>query len=107
MLVKEIMQYGATTIAPDESVDRVMKLMTHHRIRHVPELRGGKLVAIVSIGDIVKHRLEIWSLRRTCYVMFTTPRVDGLGEKARGCPHMAHLGQHDRAAGMGIIACHR
>jgi predicted transcriptional regulator len=58
MLVKEIMQYGATTIAPDESVDRVMKLMTHHRIRHVPVLRGGKLVGIVSIGDIVKHRLE-------------------------------------------------
>src|SRR5215475_14950588 len=41
MLVKEIMQYGATTVSPGESVDRVMKLMTHHRVRHVPVLRDG------------------------------------------------------------------
>ena len=58
MLVKEVMQYGVTTVSPEESVDRVMKLMTHHRVRHMPVLRGGKLVGIVSIGDIVKHRLE-------------------------------------------------
>ena len=56
--VKEIMQYGVTTVSPDESVDRVMKLMTHHRVRHMPVLRGGKLAGIVSIGDVVKHRLE-------------------------------------------------
>jgi CBS domain-containing protein len=58
MPVKEIMQYGVTTVSPDESVNRVMNLMTHHRVRHMPVLRGGKLVGIVSIGDVVKHRLE-------------------------------------------------
>jgi CBS domain-containing protein len=58
MLVKEIMQYGVTTVSPDESVNRVMNLMTHHRVRHMPVLRDGKLVGIVSIGDVVKHRLE-------------------------------------------------
>ena len=58
MPVKEIMQYGVTTVSPDESVHRVMKLMTHHRVRHMPVLRGGKLAGIVSIGDVVKHRLE-------------------------------------------------
>jgi CBS domain-containing protein len=58
MRVKEVMQYGLTTVSPDESVNRVMTLMTHHRVRHMPVLRGGKLVGIVSIGDIVKHRLE-------------------------------------------------
>ena len=58
MLVKEIMQCGVTTVSPDESVNRVMKLMTHHRVRHVPVLRDGKLVGIVSIGDVVKQRLE-------------------------------------------------
>jgi CBS domain-containing protein len=58
MPVKEIMQYGVTTVSPDESVNRVMKLMTHHRVRHMPVLRGGKLAGIVSIGDVVKHRLE-------------------------------------------------
>jgi CBS domain-containing protein len=58
MPVKEIMQYGVTTVSPDESVNRVMRLMTHHRVRHMPVLRGGKLAGIVSIGDIVKYRLE-------------------------------------------------
>ena len=58
MPVKEIMQYGVTTVSPDESVKRVMSLMTHHRVRHMPVLRGGKLAGIVSIGDVVKHRLD-------------------------------------------------
>jgi CBS domain-containing protein len=58
ILVKEVMQYGVTTISPDESVNRVMNLMTHHRVRHMPVLRGGKLAGIVSIGDIVKYRLQ-------------------------------------------------
>ncbi len=58
MLVREIMQYGATTVSPDESVNRVMNLMTHYRVRHILVLRGGELAGIVSIGDIVKPRLE-------------------------------------------------
>jgi len=58
MLVKDIMQYGLTSVSPDESVNHVMKLMTQHRVRHMPVLRGGTLVGIVSIGDVVKHRLE-------------------------------------------------
>ena len=56
--VKEIMQCGVPSVSPDESVNRVMNLMTHRRVRHMPVLRGGKLVGIVSIGDVVKHRLE-------------------------------------------------
>jgi CBS domain-containing protein len=58
MPVKQIMKYGATTVPPDESVNRVMNLMTQHRVRHVLVLRGGELAGIVSIGDVVKHRLE-------------------------------------------------
>ena len=58
MPVKEIMQYGATTVSPDESVNRLMHLMTHHRVRHMPVLRGGKLAGIISIGDVVKYRLD-------------------------------------------------
>ena len=58
MPVKEIVQYGVTTVSPDASVDRVMNLMTRHRVRHMPVLRGGKLAGIVSIGDVVKYRLE-------------------------------------------------
>jgi CBS domain-containing protein len=58
MLVKDVMQYGVTAVAPDESVNRVMNLMTHHRVRHLPVMRDGKLAGLVSIGDVVKYRLE-------------------------------------------------
>ena len=54
MTVNEIMRYGAITVSPDESVNRVMKLMTHHRVRHMPLLENGKLAGLISIGDIVK-----------------------------------------------------
>jgi predicted transcriptional regulator len=58
MPVKEIMRYGVITVSPDESVSRLMHLMTRHRVRHMPVLRDGKLAGIISIGDVVKHRLE-------------------------------------------------
>ena len=45
------------TVSPEESVNRVMKLMTHHRVRHMPVLRDGKLAGIISIGNVVKYRL--------------------------------------------------
>ena len=56
--VKEIMQHGVITVSPDESVSRVMQLMTRHRVRHMPVLRDGNLAGIFCIGDVVKHRLE-------------------------------------------------
>ena len=58
MPVKEIMRHGVITVSPEESVNRVMKLMTHHRVRHMPVLRDGKLAGIISIGDVVKYRLD-------------------------------------------------
>lgn len=57
MRVKDIMKYGAVTIKPDDSLEHVMRLMTRHRVRHMPVLRDGKLAGIISIGDVVKHRL--------------------------------------------------
>jgi CBS domain-containing protein len=56
--VKEIMRRGVITVSPDESVTRVMNLMTRHRVRHIPVVRDGQLAGIVSIGDVVKHRLD-------------------------------------------------
>ena len=58
MRVKEIMQYSVITVSPDESVNRVMSLMTRHRVRHMPVLRDGKLAGVISIGDVVRHRLN-------------------------------------------------
>ena len=42
---------------PGESVDTLMERMTDRRIRHLPVVRGGKLVGIVSIGDLVKSKI--------------------------------------------------
>jgi CBS domain-containing protein len=46
------------TVSPEETTKRVMHLMTHSRIRHLPVMENGRLVGIVSAGDIVKYRLE-------------------------------------------------
>ncbi len=43
---------------PNETVDELMSRMTDRRIRHLPVLRDGKLVGIVSIGDLVKRKIE-------------------------------------------------
>lgn len=44
--------------SPEDSIIHVMKLMTQKRIRHLPVKKGDQLVGIVSIGDLLKHRLD-------------------------------------------------
>jgi CBS domain-containing protein len=46
------------TVAPEETTKRVMQLMTRSHIRHLPVMENGQLAGIVSVGDIVKYRLE-------------------------------------------------
>jgi CBS domain-containing protein len=46
------------TCRPDSSVHDLAQLMTDRRVRHVPVVDGGVLVGIVSIGDVVKARLD-------------------------------------------------
>jgi len=58
MAVRDIMRHGLVTVAPEDDLNRVMKLMTRHRVRHMPVLRDGKLCGIISIGDVVNHRLD-------------------------------------------------
>jgi CBS domain-containing protein len=58
MQVKDITTHGLITASLEDDVTHVMRLMTRHRIRHMPVLRNGKLAGIISIGDVVKHRLD-------------------------------------------------
>jgi CBS domain-containing protein len=52
-LVKEILSPKVVSVPPEESVEECMRLMTEHRIRHLPVLQNGELVGIISIGDLV------------------------------------------------------
>ena len=56
--VSRIMTHKVETAGPDASVDQVLSTMTNKRFRHIPVVRGGKLVGIVSIGDMVKAMLQ-------------------------------------------------
>jgi len=58
MAVQDLVTHAIITVAPADNLKRAMSLMTHHRVRHLLVMVDGKLVGIVSIGDIVKHRLE-------------------------------------------------
>jgi CBS domain-containing protein len=69
--VSEIMTASVRTADPHDTVDDLMKLMTEHRIRHVPVVVDGGLHGIVSIGDVVKSRigeLEFEREQLTSYV---------------------------------------
>ncbi|GAB2750269.1 CBS domain-containing protein [Amycolatopsis magusensis] len=56
--VSEIMTTLVATCTPEDSVDHLSVVMTERRIRHVPVVVDGRLAGIVSIGDVVKTRLN-------------------------------------------------
>ncbi len=56
--VGDIMTSDVHTCEPDVAIDDLMRLMTDRRVRHVPVVRDGALAGIVSIGDVVKHRID-------------------------------------------------
>lgn len=58
MPIQDVVTQATITVAPDDTLRRAMSLMTHHRVRHLLVIANSKLVGIVSIGDVVKHRLE-------------------------------------------------
>jgi CBS domain-containing protein len=56
--VWQIMTSEVVTVSPDEAVHRCMEIMTEKRIRHLPVVEKGKLIGIISIGDLVKAVIE-------------------------------------------------
>lgn len=52
--VKEIMTSGVYYVDPETTTQECLALMTKNRIRHLPVIRDGKLIGVVSIGDVVK-----------------------------------------------------
>lgn len=56
--VSEVMTAPAITVSPSESVLGALVLMTRRRIRHLPVVEGGACIGFISIGDLVKYRIE-------------------------------------------------
>jgi CBS domain-containing protein len=55
--VSSIMTRNVVTCTEGDTIDELMAAMTQHRFRHMPVLDDGRLVGIVSIGDVVKHHV--------------------------------------------------
>jgi CBS domain-containing protein len=56
--VWQIMSSPVVTVSPDEDVRQCMALMTDRRIRHLPVVEGGRMVGVISIGDLVRAVIE-------------------------------------------------
>jgi CBS domain-containing protein len=56
--VREIMTAPVVTASPEQTVDDAMRLMTNGRFRHLPIVQAGRVVGVVSIGDLVKSVIE-------------------------------------------------
>ena len=52
------MTSSVETCTPRDTESELMSLMTEHRVRHLPVVEAGKLGGMISIGDVVKHRIE-------------------------------------------------
>lgn len=72
--VAELMTHGVVTCTPDDTLAHIAKVMTQRRIRHLPVVEGRNLVGIVSIGDVVKHRLAELELEANVLRDYATVR---------------------------------
>jgi CBS domain-containing protein len=57
-LVKEISSEPRVTVTPESTVEDAMWLMTNHRVRHLPVIENGKVIGVVSIGDLVNWIIQ-------------------------------------------------
>jgi CBS domain-containing protein len=70
--VSDIMTAKVLTCSPDDELTEIGALMTDNRIRHLPVVVDGRLAAIVSIGDIVKARMDQLASERDLYEAYIT-----------------------------------
>lgn len=70
--VADIMTSEVITCSPEDTVDTLSALMTTNRVRHVPVLDDGRLAGIVSIGDVVKTRMEALQAERAALEAYIT-----------------------------------
>lgn len=72
--VASIMSTTVRVCRPTDDVESIMNLMTDHRIRHVPVVDDGRLCGIISIGDVVKSRIQELEKDRNELMEYITAR---------------------------------
>lgn len=70
--VRQIMTVEVRHCGPDDSIDELMEAMTNGRMRHLPVVHEGRMIGIVSIGDIVRARISDLETERTALVDYVT-----------------------------------
>jgi CBS domain-containing protein len=70
--VSAIHTANVRSVAPDAELEDVERLMTERRFRHVPIITGGVLNGVVSIGDVVKHRIDELETERSSLTSYIT-----------------------------------
>ncbi|WP_433831745.1 CBS domain-containing protein [Actinoplanes sp. CA-015351] len=70
--VSAIQTTQVRTVVPDAQLEDVERLMTEHRFRHVPVVAGGVLRGVVSIGDVVKNRIDELESERSTLADYIT-----------------------------------
>jgi CBS domain-containing protein len=58
MRVSQLMTADVVTCSPDDGIAQLMHTMTERRFRHLPVIEDGRMIGIISIGDVVKHRID-------------------------------------------------
>lgn len=56
--VSDLMTAKVVSCAPDDLATQALQMMTDGRFRHLPVLEGGEMIGVISIGDVVKYRIE-------------------------------------------------
>jgi CBS domain-containing protein len=72
--VADLMTKSVLTCSPDDTITSIARIMTERRLRHLPVLLKGELVGVVSIGDVVKHRLDEMQLEANVLRDYATAR---------------------------------
>jgi len=72
--VADVMTKSVLTCRPDDAITSIARIMTERRLRHLPVLSQGDLVGVVSIGDVVKHRIDEMQLEANVLRDYATAR---------------------------------
>ncbi|MCG6929384.1 MAG: CBS domain-containing protein [Desulfofustis sp.] len=71
--VSEIMTRNIIVVTPEDDVDDLMAIMTESKIRHLPVIERGSLVGLISIGDLVRAKINVWDVE----IHYLTDYIEG------------------------------